>query len=103
MTVSDQRATQEILKKAMDRLGEFYNKAAAAALVQRAKQVPGAAAPPMPAGFGEYKKAGGGGAMALIQGIIADSKGTEQDAIRAEQDAQEAYESFVKGTNQAIQ
>merc|ERR1719399_1353979 len=50
-TIADQRATQAILKKAVDRLGEFYNKKAA--LVQQ--PVPGAAAPPPhpPPGFGE--------------------------------------------------
>merc|ERR1719321_773502 len=52
-TVAYQRATQEILKKAVERLGEFYNKKAALA---QTGQVPGAAAPPPPPGFGEYKK-----------------------------------------------
>jgi DNA repair exonuclease SbcCD ATPase subunit len=88
-TVADQRATQAILKKAVERLGEFYNKQA---LLQTGQPVPGAAAPPPPQGFGEYKKSGGGGAMALIENIIADSKGVERDAIKAEQDAQTAYE-----------
>jgi len=99
-TVADQRATQEILKKAVERLGEFYNKKAAFA--QTGQPVPGAAVAPPPPGFGEYKKAGGGGAMALIENIIADSKGTEQDAIKAEQDAQTAYEEFMKDSNAAI-
>merc|ERR1719428_1388613 len=54
-TVADQRATQAILKKAMDRLGEFYNKKAA--LVQNKQEpVPGAAVEAMPDGFKEYKK-----------------------------------------------
>merc|ERR1719169_243329 len=97
-TVADQRATQEILKKAVERLGEFYNKKA---LVQTG-QVPGAAAPPPPPGFGEYKKAGGGGAMALIENIIAESASVEKDAIKAEQDAQIAYEEFIKDSNAAI-
>merc|ERR1719408_561934 len=88
-TVADQRATQEILKKAVERLGDFYNKKAA--FVQQ-DPVPGAAAPPPPPGFGEYKKAGGGGAMALIENIIAESASVEKDAIKAEQDAQTAYE-----------
>merc|ERR1719359_1707951 len=56
----------------------------------------------MPQGFGEYKKAGGGGAMALIENIIADSVKVEKDAIGAEQDAQVAYEEFIKDTNAAI-
>merc|ERR1719159_868132 len=100
-TVADQRATQEILKKAMDRLGEFYNKKAA--LMQNKQEpVPGAAVEAMPAGFGEYKKSGGGGAMALIENVIADSAKVEKDAIAAEQDAQTAYEAFIKDTNAEI-
>merc|ERR1719265_700272 len=99
-TVADQRATQEILKKAVERLGDFYNKKAA--LVQTGQPVPGAAVEAAPGGFGEYKKSGGGGAMALIENIIVDSKGTEKDAIKAEQDAQTAYEEFIKDSNAAI-
>merc|ERR1719265_2530204 len=83
-TVADQRATQEILKKAVERLGDFYNKKAA--LAQTGQPVPGAAVEAAPGGFGEYKKSGGGGAMALIENIIADSKGTEKDAIKAKQE-----------------
>jgi len=56
----------------------------------------------MPAGFGEYKKSSGGGAMAMIQQIISDSKATEQDAIASELDAQQAYEAFVQDTNKSI-
>merc|ERR1719316_1752744 len=98
-TISDQRATQAILKKAVDRLAEFYSKKS---LVQT-HQVPGAYVAPMPGGFKPYKKEGNsGGAMALIENIIADSVGVEKDAITAEQNAQTAYESFVKATQDSI-
>merc|ERR1719331_2256248 len=83
-TVADQQATQKILQKALDKLGEFYNRKAA--LLQQ--QVPGEASSPMPEGFSEYKKGSGGGAMAMIQQIITDSKATEQDALVSELDAQ---------------
>merc|ERR1719238_656915 len=96
-TMADQSATQEILQKAVAKLGEFYNKKAA--LLQ---QVPGAEVEAMPAGFSEYKKGNGGGAMAMIQAIIDDSKKTEADAITSELDAQSAYEAFVKDTNKSI-
>jgi len=98
-TVADQRATQEILKKAMERLAEFYK---SALLQSKQDPVPGAAVEAMPAGFGEYKKSGGGGAMALIENVIADSAKVEKDAIQAEQDAQTAYEVFIKDTNAEI-
>merc|ERR1719379_3372598 len=37
----------------------------------------------------------------MIEGIIADSKRVEDDAIRAEQDAQTSYEEFIKDSNTA--
>merc|ERR1719313_1498777 len=100
-TVADQRATQDILKKAKARLGEFYSKKAAL-LQKKEDPVPGAAVEAMPAGFREYKKSGGGGAMALIENVIADSAKVEKDAIQAEQDAQSAYEAFIKDSNEEI-
>jgi len=101
MTVADARATQEILKKALDRLAEFYKNKAA--LLQRGRQEPGAAAPAAPAGFGEYKKAGGAtGAMGLLEMIIKESASTERQAVEDEQEAQTDYESFMKDSFASI-
>jgi len=95
LTVGDQRATQTILKKALERLEEFYK--SNAALLQRGRQEPGAAAPASPAGFGEYKKAGGAtGALGLLEMIIKESASTEKQAVADEQEAQSDYESFMK-------
>merc|ERR1719321_2079557 len=41
--------------------------------------------------------------MGLIQQIIQDAKSMEAEAIRAEEDAQKAYEDFVKETNASIE
>merc|ERR1719389_1074992 len=102
-TVADQRATQEILNKALARLQAFYAKKEAAFLQSKQKQTPGAAAPPPPPGFSDYKtSSGAGGVVAMLQGIIRDAKGMEREAIMAESDAQAAYESFLKNTNQSI-
>merc|ERR1719506_3327314 len=96
-TVADQRATQKLLTAALEILKGFYEKKAA--LLQ---QEP--AGPPPPPGFKEYKKnAGAGGVMGMIQQIITDAKAMEADAIRAEEDAQKAYEDFVKETNSGIE
>lgn len=97
-TVADQQATQKILQKALDKLGEFYNRKAA--LLQDG--VPGEASSPMPEGFSEYRKGNGGGAMAMVQQIVTDSKNTEKDALISETDAQQAYEAFIQDTNIAI-
>jgi len=101
MTVADQRATQGILKKALDRLAEFYK--SKAALLQRSRQEPGAAAPEAPAGFGEYQKAGGStGAMGLLEMIVKESAATEKQAIEDEQEAQSDYEVFRKESFSSI-
>merc|ERR1712160_57754 len=94
LVVADQRAAQKLLTAALDILKGFYEKAAA--LVQE-----GQAPPP---GFKEYKKnESSGGVMGMIQTIIDDAKTMESEVIRAEEDAQKAYEDFVKDSNASIQ
>merc|ERR1719330_1797952 len=56
-----------------------------------------------PARFTKYEKhATGGRVVGLLEEVLADSKKAENDAIAAEQDAQTAYESFMKDSNKAI-
>jgi len=94
--IADQRATQKLLKATLTILQDFYGKAA---LLQRQP-----AGPPPPAGFEEYKKnEASGGVMGMIQQIIDDAKAMEAEAIRDEEDAQKAYEEFVKETNASIE
>merc|ERR1719264_8031 len=60
--------------------------------------------PPPPAGFETYKKnSASGGVMGLLQQIINDAKAMEAETIRSEEDAQKAYEDFVKETNGSIE
>merc|ERR1712232_499476 len=96
-TVTDQRQTQKMLTAALAVLGEFYGKAA---MIQRQEPV----GPPPPAGFEAYEKsAASGGVMSMIQQIITDAKAMEAETIRSEEDAQKAYEDFVKETNASIE
>jgi len=94
-TVADQRATQQILAKVLARLNKVY-----AQLVQgktAAKQEPA------PANFKEYKQASGAGSvLSLIQKIMHDANSLEKDAVNAEQDAQAAYEGFVKDSSRSV-
>jgi len=100
MTVADQRETQKLLTAALNVLSEFYGKKSKAAFVQ--KQEP--AGPPPPPGFETYKKsAASGGVMSMIQQIINDAKAMETETIRSEEDAQKAYEDFVKETNASVE
>merc|ERR1719456_939614 len=97
--VADQRETQKLLQAALSILAEFYGKKKAAALVQ---QEP--AGPPPPAGFETYKQSeASGGVVAMIEQIVSDAKAMEAETIRAEEDAQKAYEDFVKETNASIE
>merc|ERR1719456_869116 len=93
--VADQRATQEILAKALARLELFYKKEKKSFL-QRGAQTP-------PVQFNAYKKnAGASPVMGLIEQIIEDSKAMEAEAVKGEAEAQAAYETFVKDANTEI-
>merc|ERR1719146_47577 len=100
VTVADQRATQKLLAGALNILKGFYDKAA---LVQtKSKQEP--AGPPPPPGFKTYQKSGtSGGVMGMIEQIIADAEAMEKDALKAEEEEQIAYETFVTETNASIE
>merc|ERR1712186_221410 len=93
--------TQKLLQAALNVLADFYGKKAnGAALVQKQEPV----GPPPPPGFETYKKsAASGGVMSMIQQIINDAKAMEAEAIRDEEDAQKAYEDFVKETNASVE
>merc|ERR1719161_1677128 len=99
LLVADARATQRVLNTALEILKGFYDKAA---LVQKGKQEPYVAGPAPPAAFKSYEKQSSGGVTGAIEGVIADSKAVEAEAITAESDAQQGYENFVKDTNDAI-
>jgi len=97
VTVSDQRATQAILTKAVDRLKVFYKKAkgGGAAFAQQG-QTP-------PVQFNKLKSnAGASPVIGMIEQIIEDSKKTESEAISTEREAQANYETFVKDSNNLI-
>merc|ERR1719247_3728153 len=102
-TVNDQRITQMILQKAITRMSEVYlflQKPGAPHIQTSASHTdPGNG----PAKFTKYEQnAGGGKVLAMLDEVLADSKNLENEAIRAEQDAAGAYESFMKDSNRSI-
>merc|ERR1719399_691136 len=66
------------------------------------RQEPYVAGPPPPTAFKAYEKQSSGGVVGAIEGVIADAKAMEADAIRAEEDAQQGYENFSKETNDCV-
>jgi len=95
IVVADQRATHKLITAALGILKGFYEKAA---LVQK-KAVNKAEQP----AFKPMKSnENSGGVMGMMEGIIGEAKAMEAEAIRGEEDAQKAYETFVKDTNDSI-
>merc|ERR1719213_548027 len=98
--VADQRQTQQLLESALGVLKGFYDKA----LVQTSARATQPAGPPPPPGFKKYEKSSGaGGVMGMLEQIVSETKTMEADAIKAETDAQKAYEAFVKDTNASME
>jgi len=93
--VSDQRAMQAILKKAIDRMKFVYKQQAPPALAQEE--------PVSPEKFQPYRQhAGAPKAVALLETIVADSAAVERDAVASEQVSQKAYEALVADANAVI-
>merc|ERR1719387_3400203 len=91
MTIMDQKATQEILTKTLDRLKAFYAKGASLLQVKSGRQ-PG------------YKKnAGSSSVMTMIEHIIDESKEEEKETIAAENEAGVAYQTFVSDNSAAVE
>jgi hypothetical protein len=89
ITVTDQKATQEILAKALNRLKAFYDKKS---FLQTRLEQPG------------YKKnAGSSSVMVMMENIIEESKAEQESAIKAENDAVAAYAQFTADTTQSIE
>jgi hypothetical protein len=90
MTIMDQKATQEILAKALNRLKDFYDKKSLLQL--KSARQPG------------YKKnAGSSSVMTMIGNIIEESKAEQADTVASENAAVAAYAEFVADNNQAIE
>lgn len=102
--VADQRATVNILNKALARLKMFYAKKEALLQTKRKRQEPGAAAPPPPPSGKAYQKSGGaGGVLQMLATIITEAETAATEAITAENDNQSAYAEMVANTNSALE
>jgi len=88
--VKEQRLTQDLLKKALQSLASFYNKAAPTSFLQKAS-------PKEPETFQSYQKSSSSnGVMLMLQNLVADAKEMETEATAAESESQADYEAFSK-------
>eukprot|EP00747_Dinoflagellata_sp_TGD_P142083 gnl/TRDRNA2_/TRDRNA2_176204_c8_seq25.p1 gnl/TRDRNA2_/TRDRNA2_176204_c8~~gnl/TRDRNA2_/TRDRNA2_176204_c8_seq25.p1 ORF type:complete len:737 (+),score=272.87 gnl/TRDRNA2_/TRDRNA2_176204_c8_seq25:73-2283(+) len=98
-TIADQRAVQEVLAKALDKLANFYDKSE---LLQKSKQAKQSKQTP-PVKQMEYKPSGGaGGVMSMIEKLIHEARALEASSVQGETDAQDKYETLVEDTNASI-
>jgi len=99
-SVTDQRATINILNKAQQRLKMFYTPA----LVEIHAHQPGRAVAPKPEPPGDYSKsAGAGGVMQLLAKIVENAEVAEKELTMDEQQSQALYAEFVKVTTATIE
>jgi outer membrane murein-binding lipoprotein Lpp len=90
--MADQRATEKILTAALNILKGFYEKAALVELGSKRQPA-----------FKEFKRnENSGGVMGMFNDVISETKQLEADAMLAEEDAQTAYETMVKDTNESL-
>lgn len=104
-SVMDQRATVNILNKAVARLKAFYgfNQVEVRAHVH-GHQEPGVpASPPPPKPQAYEKSAGAGGVLQLFAKIISDAELAEQEMTMSEQKSQEDYSEFVVTATSSIE
>jgi len=102
-SISDQRATINILNKALKRLQMFYGNSSLVE-IHAHRQEPGAAvAPPPPKPKGYEKSASSGGVMQVFMMIITDAGEVEAEISADEQKAQADYASFTADTTASIQ
>jgi len=115
-TINDQRLTQQILKKAIERMMQVYEADELSIKKLKGEFVQQPGGPHIatsgthtdpgngPARFADNaeQNAGGKRVIAMLEEVQADSVKTEQEAMRSESDSQFAYETFMKDSNKAL-
>lgn len=101
--LNDQRITQGILNKAIERMNQKYGfiqqPGKAHMNLSGTKTDPGAG----PAAFKDKElHSGGAKVIGLLNEVLDDSKKTEKELLTSETDAQVAYEGFMKDTSKSI-
>jgi hypothetical protein len=106
-SMSDQRATIQILNMALKRLKEFYaTKDGAASLVTvkiHSSHKELADPPPKPSSAGYEKQGASGGVLQMIAKIISDAEATETELKMTEEASQQEYAKFVSATSSTIE
>jgi len=104
-SMSDQRATIQILNMALNRLKEFYAPKSAVLASVKVHTAEGQVAPPppKPSSIGYEKSGSSGGVLQMLNKIISDAEATETELKMTEQQAQQEYAAFVSATTASIE
>jgi hypothetical protein len=103
-TVQDQRATVNILQKALKRLQEFYTPDGQFIQTRANQPEPGAAIAPPPAKPADYRKSdAAGGALQMLMKVINDAQASEAESVVSEQHSQASYATLVQDTKASIE
>merc|ERR1719145_500241 len=102
-TIVEQRLTQNVLRAATDRMKQVY------AMLQQQPGAPHIQTSAThtdpgngPARFNEYGlHEGGKRVLGMLNEVMTDSQRLEDEAMATEEDAQAAYENFMKESNTA--
>lgn len=99
--ISEQRATQRVLTKAINVLKDVFHRKEKARFAELQKDEP--VGPPPPEGFKTYaKNKDGNPVILMIQRIIDEAKHMEEETTADERDATSAYERFTKETTRSL-
>jgi len=99
-TIVEQKATQEVLKSALEKLATFYD--SAFTQVHSKGQVASHKQTPPVAQMNYDKSAGASGVMSMIEKLIHEAKDLEKDSRKGEQEEQTQYEALVEDTNASV-
>mmetsp|Transcript_73076 Transcript_73076/g.152561 ORF Transcript_73076/g.152561 Transcript_73076/m.152561 type:complete len:741 (-) Transcript_73076:39-2261(-) len=103
-SVTDQRATINILNKALKRLQMFYTPKLAEIQAHSQEQKPGEAVSERPTSGKDYSKsAGAGGVLQLLAKIISNAESAEAELEKDEQHSQALYSELVTSTKATIE
>jgi len=100
-TIADQRATQDVLKQALERLAKFYN--SEEFLQKHTQRMTHDATQTPPVAQAEYNpNSGASGVMQMIEKLIYEARGLEAESRKGENQAQSQYEALLADTNGSV-
>lgn len=103
--IADQKATQVVLKQALERLKEFYEKGSFLSYHKGGHEQakPGEPSSPAPSSGLKYEQNKAAvGVLEMLEKVLQDSHKAQQQAVQEEQASEDAYAELVANTNSML-